>query len=188
MLFFIFLHHIEITGEDVLDFFDKTSGILSAVIIILIFIWERKINKKERINESLVNWYLNVLIERNIQKIDSFFEQLEIFFIEDIKVSQNNLFLEDEDINFGLKLDYIKKFDDLKENFNIQFLTIVSSLDSELYSICLNKINEVEDTVKSHIDKTFSGELNGLNRLKISQLKAEFYNILYKPIEKIHKT
>lgn len=182
----IFLHHISFSFSDFLDFLDKTSGLISALVIIFIFYLERKGNKKDRINESLVNWYLKVLIDRNLEKIDFFFTSIEKTFLTEITLSQNNLFFEDGNLVFDLKLNFIEKFDFLKEDFNIQFLTLISTLDTELYSSCINKINEVEDQVKAHIDNTFSGYKSDFDRLKISQMKSEFYSILYKPIEKIH--
>lgn len=182
----IFLHHITFSIYDLLAFLEKISGLISGLILIGIFYLERKRNKKDRINESLVNWYLKVLIDRNLEKIDLFFSSIEDSFIKELKSSQKNLFLEDEDVVFDLKLNYIEKFDDLKENFNIQFLILVSSLDTDFYTECLNKINEVEDNVKVHIDNAFSDEKSDFTRQRISELRAEFYSILYKPIEKIH--
>lgn len=182
----IFLHHISFSWNNFLDLLDKTSGFISSLIIILIFYLERKGNKKDRINESLVNWYLKVLIDRNLENIDSFYNSIEKIFLIEMRNSQQNLFQEDENLVFDLKLRFVEKFDSLKEDFNIQFLTLISSLDTELYSSCINKINEVEDLVKNHIDCSFSGIDGDFNRLKISQLKSEFYSILYKPIEKIH--
>lgn len=183
----IFLHHITFSINDLLEFIDKISGLLSGIILIGIFYLERKRNKKDRINESLVNWYLKVLIDRNLEKIDFFFKNIEDLFLIEMNLSQKNLFSENENLVFDLKIEFVERFDNLKDDFNIQFLTLISSLDTELYTNCLNKINEVEDNVKIHIDETFSGVKSEFNRLKISQMKAEFYSILYKPIEKIHK-
>lgn len=182
---FIFLHQ-SISANDVLNFLERLSGLISGLIIILVFYLERRGGKKDRIKESFVNWYLKVLVDRNLEKIDSFFLSIEKIFLSELKSSQSNLFSNENDLIFDLKLSFIEKFDHLKEDFKIQFLTLVSSLDSELYSTCVDKINEVEDNVKTHIDSTFSGIDSEFNRLKISQLKSEFYSILYKPIERIH--
>lgn len=182
----IFSHHLSLTMNDLIDFFDKSSGLISSVIIILVFYLERKGNKKDRINESLVNWYLKVLIDRNLERIDHFFKNIEEIFLTEIISNQKNLFETEDEFLFDLKLEYIEKFDELKEDFNIQFLTLISSLDTDLYSSCINNINEVEDLVKKHIDLVFSNKDSEFDRLKISQKKSEFYSILYKPIEKIH--
>jgi uncharacterized membrane-anchored protein YhcB (DUF1043 family) len=71
-------------------FLEEYSGLLSGILIVILFIIERIISGKHERKQSQLNWYTSVVILPNLEKIHNFFEKYQAE-IKDFFAKKNEL-------------------------------------------------------------------------------------------------
>ncbi|OOG75311.1 hypothetical protein B0E43_10030 [Algoriphagus sp. A40] len=169
---------------DLLDFANKYADSFGLVVVVLLFMFERRFSRDSRRKDSFINWYLNFVVGKNIENLDMFFKNVEIEIID--KISLVAMPIENEQAIVQIKMDFISKFDSLKQKVNYNFFTLLSSLDTGLFDACLLVLNDIDDQVKICIDlKVGSGRDVEFDLGKFYGNKNKIYELLYRPIEKL---
>lgn len=166
--------------REVIEYLDKNKAIapfIGAIVVILTFIIDRIINHKIRKSQIRRDWYTKFLVERNLNKIDEFYTKISDQY--EISASLTRL---QTDIFTSSQQN--KVFQDLKEKFESDVISIlVSSNDSLLYLINNEMIN-LSDIFIANLasGKNSSDEIQNVKN-KISVNKSKLMKILFKPLK-----
>ena len=166
--------------REVIEYLDKNKAIapfIGAIVVIFTFIIDRIINHKIRKSQIRRDWYTKFLVERNLNKIDEFYTKISDQY--EISASLTRL---QTDIFTSSQQN--KVFQDLKEKFESDVISIlVSSNDSLLYLINNEMIN-LSDIFIANLasGKNSSDEIQNVKN-KISVNKSKLMKILFKPLK-----
>ena len=157
-------------------------ALFSSGIVILLFIIERFISAGIRKREVRRNWYLKVIIESNLKTINDFFDKssclLEagIIYLKTCKECTHDEYL----VQCS---EEIKKFQDIKQDFEFKFIELVRSYDPDIANKLSEKLRSVEDKFTLSIGANDLATIDTLIKKKeIHSIKTEFYSIMYIPI------
>lgn len=166
--------------KEIIKYLDENKAIapfIGAIVVIFTFIIDRIINHRIRKSQIRRDWYTKYLVERNLNKIDEFYtkisDQYEIS--ASLTRKQNDAFT---------SFQQNKAFQDLKEKFESEVISIlVSSNDSLLYSINNEMINLSDIFITNlALSKNSSDEIQSIKN-KISTNKSNLMKILFKPLK-----
>lgn len=172
------------------------GGLISLFIAILVFRFEKKKDKEFRENDSLQTleakrkeidrqWYLNVIVNPNLELVNSFFEETKLMCVESTRLldSLNGSKINDYKTTKAIR---IKLFKDKLRTFEYDFIYIVKSYSNNLSEQLMDSNRELEDQVLNFIDNIINveGKVDDEQLIqKISTSKAKFYYYLNMPIK-----
>lgn len=156
--------------------------LISSSIVIILFIIERFLSYRIRRKERETNWYYKVFIDPNIEKINSFFDDTKQIYVESSKKIKSNLALSNI---LDYKSHEMGKFQTLKRDFENDILLPIISSYQEIGNSLTEELLNLEDVYtecmdKIHGDETYQSEFSK----KLSEKKAHFFKMLFKPISK----
>jgi hypothetical protein len=158
--------------------------LISVVVTLVLFIVDRLIASRIRKKEIQRNWYLKVLVEPNLVRINDFFDLVcntysnaSIFLLQSKNVAHEDYVI--------LCVQENEKFIDLKRVL-IAYLIYPLSNNYPAISEKIDKcLQDLEDDFTVGIDKErFS--MDAINEFKLNayKKKSELLNILYSPLSK----
>jgi hypothetical protein len=188
-------------ASDSSDFFLK---VVTPLIIILTFIIKEfltyryfvkqfrqsrqdfDLNLNNSIELAKKNWYLNVLVQPNVKKINEFYEQSISVLktdIEELKIAEASV-LHSEYISLSISKQ--REFKSRKRDFEFNFINLLRSSSGKIAKGCTDKVNELDDLVSKTI---LSQNINDIEfeeiERKISLNKVEFLNVLFTYMENV---
>ena len=136
--------------------------------------------RKAEINRS---WYLNVLVNPNLVKVEDFFKDVRILTCStvDILIEKKKGSIP----NYKLaKAAEIVKFKEQLNQFDLDFLELIKSNNQNIFQELLEWQLELEDMVLNYYDNVFEAEEIDPSDLKksLSEMKSRFFKILNRPI------
>ena len=153
--------------------------IISPIVLILIFIVDRFINFWLTKRENKRNWYLTVLINPNLEKINLFYKKL-----FDLYEKSSNLLsqYDDDDDNFinQKKSEIFGNISILKRNFEMDFITPIYAMYPSLSEYMINELLNLEDYLSHNLDSN-NYEIEQTRR-RINESKSNILDALYLPI------
>lgn len=157
--------------------------IISTIIVITIFIIGRILDGEIKSKEIRRNWYQNIIINPNINKLELFYTDI----LNAINNSTDILIQSKSRISFeeylSLKSTEIGKFQSIKRNFEFEFIFLVQTNFPEIAEELSEHIRKIEDKVTIYIDdENISIDKQDNFNSEIKVLKNEIFGILYKPL------
>lgn len=156
--------------------------LITVVVTLLLFIIDRLLASRIRRKEVERSWYLKVLIEPNLEKINNFFDSVGKTYEE-----AANFLIQNGGIPHA---DYVilcaqenEKFIDLKRVIIAYLIYPLSNRYQEISQKVDECLQKLEDDFTVSIDKGhFSTEEINLFKLRSYELKTKLLSILYVPL------
>lgn len=178
----MFLHHFSF--YDFLNVVNTYADTFSLLIVIVLFMVERYNSRESRRKDSLMNWYLSFVIEKNIKFLDDFFINIENDIVNKVPLLELNF--ENSDSLTNQKIRFVSIFDKNRRVVSNNLFLLISNLNSGLYNSCLAILDDVEDTVKVYVDSNIGVEnCEEFDLENLYTKKAKIYDLLYKPLENL---
>lgn len=156
--------------------------LLSPIVVILLFSFERILSYNIRKREIARTWYYKVLIDPSLQKINDFFQLTQNYYVSSCKTLSASNNLPHADYN-SLRSSEIGKFQQAKRAFDIDVVTPINHRYPKIGEMLQNKLMDLEDKFSTGIDKElFSQDEIDAFLDKVSEARAIWLNILYEPI------
>jgi hypothetical protein len=156
---------------------------LGTVVVILLFMVERILSRKEKRGDQKSNWYHNVIVLPHVSLINKFFQEYlkktnEVFADLQLVINTAPLLLpQSKAVHFNqLKL--------LINNLDLDFNMLVYHYSLTQYS-ALNKIlSDLQDEVVNVLDKPalLPTDVETLNQI-VKNKKSLFFDLLYRQIK-----
>lgn len=174
---------LEIDWSEVVAFLHKYS-LVTPVVIITMFIVERIIAGQIRTRDNDKAWYMQILVEPNVEKISSFYKSAMKSFQD-----AHELLIVNSDAK---RLDYIELkakqfevFQDLKREFQNEVVFPIEIRYPEVGELLLQRLRDIEDSYTLKLDsETLSIDLLESFQSDLAENKGHFLNTLYSPLEK----
>lgn len=157
--------------------------IVGSSIVVLLFIIGRLLDSTMKLREIKRNWYLKVIIDPNIKKLEDFY--LDVFSTLEVSIStlvqlrstrNFNDYIVDKSLEMG-------KFQTLKRKFEIDFIALIQTNYPEISNELENLLRDLEDKVTSCLDRQDLVDSHYDNlEISVSSTKYELLKILYKPL------
>lgn len=163
--------------------FSFMPTILSGIVLIALFLAGRYIDMKIKKQAIRGEWYLNVIINPNIFKLEEFYKEIAISTAESIESLITNSEIS-HDKFLGLISEELGNFQKKKRTFEMEFLALIKT-NYPLINEELDKLmRDLEDEIALIYDKK---ELNRSDKSTIEQLiydaKYKLLKVLFKPLE-----
>lgn len=184
MIFLQFEIHISNNSS---SSFKDFLPLISVVVTLLLFITDRLIAIRVRRREVERNWYLKVLVEPNLIRINDFFDTVGKTYEESAKFLTLNLTKTHEEY-VTIKAQEFEKFIDLKRILIAYLIYPLSPRYPEISERIDLVLQDTEDDFTTNLDKdAFSIENINDFKLRSYNKKAKLLNILYTPLGKKKK-
>jgi hypothetical protein len=157
--------------------------VIGPSIVILLFIIGRLLDSKVRLREIRRNWYMKVIIDPNIEKLELFYENIQ----DTIKKSIEGLVPKQTVVTMAeylvLKSTEMGTFQNLKRKFETQFISLVQTNYPEISNELEDLLRDLEDQITSYLDRS-NLALTHLDEIEsiISGNHYSLIKILYKPL------
>lgn len=162
-------------------------AIISGFIVLILFIIGRIIDSKIRTKEISRTWYLRVIIEPNLKKVDDFMQNTSEtvrLSISSLSAARDNNILYWEYIE--AKAKEIGKFQLLKRNFEIGFIQLVQWNYPIIGAQLSESLRKLEDIVTSILDKQdLSIKDCEIIEKSITDYRNTLFYLLFSPIGNI---
>lgn len=167
------------------DLFEKLfPTLVSVTFVVLLFIIGRLIDSKIKRKDIKRGWYQKVIIDPNINKINSFYNNL----VKQIGKSIANLKDQKDKLIFNeyivIKAKEAEKVKRIVRKFDLEFVQLVD-LNYPLVAVELRThIMQIQDDLLKMIDRPDLGE-HQYDEIesKVSESKSKMYGFLFIPLE-----
>ncbi|MBM6656073.1 hypothetical protein H6B28_12395 [Bacteroides mediterraneensis] len=161
------------------DFYANAISTLAIILTIAIFIRQNYINNRDRKKETKKSWYMSVIIQPNLNNIDTFYNQIH----QRINNNINSL----KRINDGRfiprqKARANRALRDLRNDFLDNFVTIIQSYDKSLATNINRIINDLQDLCSNQIDNYSNADISQIKK-RIYENRASLISLLYDGIK-----
>lgn len=161
---------------------DNLVNLLSELSIILIFFIGYWIDRRIRRQNISREWYYTVIIQPNLGRIDKFYKSIKLSFETSTNLLLDSKGLPHEEY-LDLKSEEIRKLQVVRNEFEFEFISLVSAFNLLLYNDIINCINQL-DSLSSILD---SDELSKESIKRAAEIlrthKSSLLTVLYRPIE-----
>jgi hypothetical protein len=149
--------------------------VITSATVILLFVVGRLLDGKYRAREARRNWYLKVIIEPNIDKVNSFYQEVMLYVL----ASMDNLHQQ----ILELKSKEIGKFQTLKRTFEHEVIYLVKSNFPETSERLTELLRDFEDDITGLID-TEESILTADKKIEtvVFTSKHDLFKALYEPL------
>lgn len=163
--------------------FDKIlPTIVASSIVVLLFILGRRLDNSIRYEEVKRNWYLKVVIDPNISKVEEFYKYILASINSSISILVDLKSTESFDNYLLDKTKEIGKFQTIKRRFELEFIALVKTNYPEVSIEIEEILRNLEDKVTTCLDNDhLSTEHFSKLESELSSTKYDLYRILYKP-------
>lgn len=158
--------------------------IISGTIAIFLFFIGRLLDTFLKSKEQKRNWYLKVIIDPNIEKLNNFFSSSLIQFKSTLEELKNKSNIGHNDY-LTLKTEEFGKFSSLKRDFEFEFINLIGINYSEIEQEIICLINNLDDNYKTsldNIDNNTSEEILKKFEKQLYKCKTDLIAMLYKPL------
>lgn len=158
--------------------------VISATIVVLLFIVGRILDSVLKSNEIRRNWYQKVVIDPNIAKLNKFYDDI----INQIKLSIESLVQRKASLSFDkyieAKATEINKIKGIRRAFDYEFIQLVQTNFPEIAEELSEHLRDLEDCITTCIDKQdlSNSHFADIEKDVVSK-KHCIYGILYKPLK-----
>jgi hypothetical protein len=159
--------------------------LITGIIAIVIFVVGKIIDHNYKIQEFKRSWYLKIIIDPNISKLDSFIDKIDKHYISSLSLIHNILVKNSSEQDLLLhKAILFGQYDEIIRDLEIELFTVVGVNHPELQIELTTKLQEFEffKTSLDSPDLKNSAEEKFDFKAKLFTLKADLLEILYKPI------
>lgn len=158
--------------------------IISASIVVALFIAGRILDSVLKSNEIRRNWYQKVIIDPNIGKLNTFYSDI----IIQIKVSLETLVDSKGSLLFdnyiATKATEINKIKEIKRVFDYEFIQLIQTNFPEIAEELSEHLRDLEDCISTYLDKQDLAKEHFVQIEKdVVSKKHCIYGILYKPLK-----
>ncbi|MEP1152580.1 MAG: hypothetical protein ABJH08_12710 [Balneola sp.] len=166
----------EVSKENLVDY-------LGTILVLILFIIERVLNGRNQKKDSERNWYLNVIVQPNLEELKSFFKNYKRVTIESFKYLYSFTPEKNNKVFLNIKSKEFDRIKDLRRGEIETFLLLINSFDVDLYSSLSTVIRDMEDWIIKKADEELDIEevLYDFED-EYSFIVNEFMKHLYKPI------
>lgn len=140
---------LQVNGPDSKPWFETYAGTIGTIVVILLFIVERIFSRRERRDERNVTWYFTVIVQPNLEIINSFFQN---YSTKAVAAHTGILTAINGAIGIQLKATHFYGLQLLIKDFDFEFLMIVYGYEISRHSALMNIISEMHDEVVNVID------------------------------------
>lgn len=158
--------------------------VISGTIAIFLFFIGRLLDTFLKSKEQKRNWYLKVIIDPNIEKLNTFFSSSLIQFKSTLEELKNKSNISHNDY-LTLKTEEFGKFSSLKRDFEFEFVNLIGINYSEIEQEIICLINNLDDNYKTSLDNidnnTYEEILKKFEK-KLYKCKTDLIAMLYKPL------
>lgn len=157
--------------------------LISATIVVLIFIIGLFIDSKIRKKNIKRDWYFKVIIEPNISKVEKFIEDIFISVKSSITVLIESQSTVSHEEYLTIKSTEFGKIQKVKRNFELDFILFLKANNPEIKKELTDFILLLEDTTTNILDQE-ELTLEALDRIEedIRNFKIKLFLLLYKPL------
>ncbi len=157
--------------------------LISSAIVLLLFIIDRIIGYRIRKKEVERNWYFKVLLEPNLEKINSFFFDVEnqykssaIKLKDLVSVVSNSEYINTQSLEINL-------FKEIKRRFELEVIKPIITRYTFMNENISIKTEELQNHYTVQIDnlKLEQEDINDFSK-DLYNIKAEWLDLLYKPL------
>ena len=153
--------------------------IISPIVLVLIFIVDRFINFWLIKRENKRNWYLTVLINPNLEKINLLYKNLfDLYEKSTVDLSLYNG--KDDNLINQKKSEVFGSLSILRRNFEMDFITPIYAMYPSLSEYLINELLNLEDYLSDNLDSN-NYEIEQA-RKRINESKSNILNALYLPV------
>lgn len=170
------------------DIFEKIlPSLITAFIAIIIFGVGKRIDHKLKLKEYKRSWYLKIVVDPNIDKLDVFIGKIyKLYTKAYVELNPTLESNENQELDniIQKKAEFFGKYDKLIRNLEIELFTIVGVNNPEIAEQLTLVVQEF-DHFKSTLDSIKSEDkIETFHEFKFNlyRLKADLLEILYKPI------
>lgn len=158
--------------------------VISTTIVLLLFIVGRILDSVLKSNEIRRNWYQKVIIDPNITKLNTFYDDT----IKQIKLSIESLVQRKADLTFDkyieAKATEINKIKEIKRGFDYEFIQLIQTNFPEIAEELSEHLRDLEDCISTYLDKQDLTTDHFIQAEKdVVSKKHCIYGILYKPLK-----
>lgn len=161
------------------DFYANVISTVAIIITIAIFIRQNYINNRDRKKETKKNWYMSVIIQPNLNNIDSFYIKIQQRINNNINMLKG---ITDGRFIPRQKAKANRALRNLRNDFFDDFVTIVQSYDTTLATKINKTINDLQDLCSKEIDNYIDANIPQIKK-KIYENRASLISLLYKGIK-----
>lgn len=157
--------------------------LISSAIVLLLFIIDRIIGYRIRKKEVERNWYFKVLLEPNLEKINSFFFDVEnqykssaIKLKDLVSVVSHSEYINTQSLEINL-------FKEIKRRFELEVIKPIITRYTFMNENISIKTEELQNHYTVQIDnlKLEQEDINDFSK-DLYNIKAEWLDLLYKPL------
>jgi len=157
--------------------------LISVGVVVFIFIIGRFFDSRIRNKERKRNWYLKVIIEPNVQKVEIFVNDIYASVSNSIEKLVNNKSKISYNEYITLKSIEFGKFQKIKRKFELDFILLIQSNYPKIANDLSILLLELEDTTTNILDsKNLNTDDFDLIEENIKKYKSKFWSLLYKPL------
>ena len=155
----------------------STPYILTAIITILLFVIGRFIDHTYKLREIRSSWYLKIILEPILKKLDSMIDDIDELF------SNNLVYSRSDTISNEQKTAIFGKYDSIIRTFEVEVNSIIA-VNYPVLAVKLNSLLIEFDSFKQNIDNVSQSEENQKFNFKreLFTFKAEILKTLYEPL------
>jgi len=161
---------------------DNFIELVAIFLALITFITERTFNYFSEKRNSKYDWFLNIIVQPNLDDIDSFYVKTDKKLRRACKdLQERNSYLQDEDYIVEAR-KYCNKFKKDRRRFFNNFVSMIGSFDKEMALQVDEIINKLDDCFVSAIDYANADVDNDGMIDEVFRNKAELYQTLFKNV------
>lgn len=166
------------------SFYKEIAPYISSFVVILIFAFDRLLGYRLRKKELERTWYYKVLLEPNLEKIDSFFKDTLSNIKDSYKTLQSINFEENRSHYIKVQLLELEIYKKTKREFELDVLQPIYSKYNVVNSDIQLTIEKIFDEYSKIIGESILKNFNEGNFMDFLYLnKVELLEYLYKPLK-----
>ncbi len=154
---------------------------IGLVLTVIIFLLSIALNNYQMYYDRKKSWYMSIIINSNLEKIDSFFKEIFKEFKESRKYLVNT-YSEPTPEYIIDKAKKEKKLHRLKDNFHFEMLPVFKSYNIKLSSKLEDALMMFQDTYTDNIGIENKEDTTKIIN-ELIESKRNFYDVLYSPIK-----
>jgi hypothetical protein len=157
--------------------------LISSAIVLLLFIIDRIIGYKIRKKEVERNWYFKVLLEPNLEKINSFFLDVENQYKASALKLKDLVSVVSHGEYINIQSLEINLFKEIKRRFELEVIKPIITRYSFMNENISIKTEDLQNHYTVQIDnlKLDQDDINEFAK-DLYNIKAEWLDLLYKPL------
>lgn len=153
---------------------------IALIVTVIIFLITTILNNLNIIDDRKKRWYVEIIINSNLEKIDCFFK----LALEKFKTHKKNLTSNHENVGNEYLIDKAKstkEINDLQNKFQFEIIPIFKSYDNHIAKDLSNILERFRDYYTDNIGiETIKTAADITDELE--EIKSSFYKRLYKPV------